>query len=88
MICETFGAHPLGSDRVSIEGVSSETFGGEPLTSEGVSAIKKAHSNMNGLDLFTNRLLIKTGLLLFGNHFKRKLNNHVSVKSYRGVVFS
>lgn len=42
MICETFGAHPLGSDRVSIEGVSSETFGGEPLTSEGVSAIKKA----------------------------------------------
>ncbi len=73
MICETFGAHPLGSDRVSIEGVS---------------AIKKAHSNMNGLDLFTNRLLIKTGLLLFGNHFKRKLNNHVSVKSYRGVVFS
>lgn len=41
MNCETFGAHPLSSDRVSVEGVSSETFGGEPLTSEGGEHHKK-----------------------------------------------
>ena len=51
MNCETFGAHPLGSDRVSVEGVSSETFGGEPLTSEGVSKKKAGLKTQSGLFL-------------------------------------